>query len=133
MSVRAQTLVFASSAAHAQHMTSHIFIAMGMWDDVVKANEIATAVTNRQMEAMKLIPRMCGHYNFWLEYGYLQQGRVQSARAVLDGCRKTAERTAPARSVERNSNCLKRVAAIRANITEDKDPWRKPEFPCEAA
>ena len=27
----------APAAAHAQHMTSHIFVAMGMWNDVVKA------------------------------------------------------------------------------------------------
>ena len=31
----------APAAAHAQHMTSHIFVALGTWDDVVAANEIA--------------------------------------------------------------------------------------------
>lgn len=29
----------APAASHALHMTSHIFVAMGMWDDVVAANE----------------------------------------------------------------------------------------------
>ncbi|MEO6209475.1 MAG: hypothetical protein ABIQ10_05035 [Gemmatimonadaceae bacterium] len=28
----------APDASHAQHMTSHIFIALGMWDDVIAAN-----------------------------------------------------------------------------------------------
>jgi hypothetical protein len=34
---------------------------------------------------------MCGHYNEWLEYGYLQQGRIADARRVLEGCREVAE------------------------------------------
>jgi len=116
----------APSAAHAQHMTSHIFIAMGMWDDVVKANEIAADVTNRQMEAMKMPPRMCGHYNFWLEYGYLQQGRVKSARAVLDGCRKTAERTDPSRGaaeLDPDNSALAPFAMMRNRYLIDTDDW----------
>lgn len=42
----------APEAAHAQHMTSHIFLSLGMWDDVVKANETAMVVVNsaRQKE-----------------------------------------------------------------------------------
>ena len=31
----------APAAAHAQHMTSHIFLALGRWSDVVSANETA--------------------------------------------------------------------------------------------
>jgi hypothetical protein len=33
----------APDAAHAQHMTTHIFLALGMWDDVVSQNEIAAS------------------------------------------------------------------------------------------
>ncbi len=32
----------APDAAHAQHMTTHIFLALGMWDDVVSQNELAS-------------------------------------------------------------------------------------------
>jgi tetratricopeptide (TPR) repeat protein len=77
----------APDAAHAQHMTSHIFVAMGMWEDVVLANETAVAVVSRSREKKGLPPVSCGHYPFWLEYGYLQQGRVADARRVLEGCR----------------------------------------------
>ncbi len=35
----------APDAAHAQHMTTHIFMALGMWDDVVAQNEIAVGLT----------------------------------------------------------------------------------------
>jgi len=80
----------APDAAHAQHMTSHIFVAMGMWDDVVTANETAVAVVNRGREKKGLPPVSCGHYAYWLEYGYLEQGRPADARRLLEGCRAQA-------------------------------------------
>ncbi len=88
----------APDAAHAQHMTSHIFLSLGMWDDVVKANETAITVVNRSREKMGKGPAWCGHINEWLEYGYLQQGRIENARRILDGCRQMAEKAAAAAS-----------------------------------
>ena len=76
----------APDAAHAQHMTSHIFVALGMWDDVVEANENSMRVVNAQRAARDLPPGACGHYNFWLEYGYVQQGRADEARRLLREC-----------------------------------------------
>jgi len=67
----------ASHAAHALHMTSHIFVAMGMWDDVVAANQ----------KAMAAHPMNCGHYAIWLEYGYLQTRKLDEARDVLLRCK----------------------------------------------
>jgi tetratricopeptide (TPR) repeat protein len=86
----------APDAGHAQHMTSHIFLSLGMWDDVVKANENAVAVVNRKRQEIGKPSSWCGHYNEWLEYGYLQQGRIEDARRILEGCRKTAEALATA-------------------------------------
>jgi hypothetical protein len=80
----------APSAPHALHMTSHIFLAAGMWDDVVTANEQATAVGAARARAAGRTPAGCGHANMWLMYGYLQQGRQDAARQVLDACRMTA-------------------------------------------
>src|SRR5260370_22661070 len=77
-------------------MTSQIFLSLGMWDDVVKANETAMTVVNRSREKMGKGPAWCGHINEWLEYGYLQQGRVADARRVLEGCRQIAEKAAGA-------------------------------------
>jgi len=88
----------APEAAHAQHMTSHIFLSLGMWDDEVKANETAMEVVNRARQKAGKPPAMCGHINEWLEYGYLQQGRVADARRVLEGCRQAAEKAAAAAS-----------------------------------
>jgi len=83
----------ASTAAHAQHMCSHIFVAMGMWDDVVRSNETAVALVNARREKKGLPAAPCGHYNEWLEYGYLEQGRFADAERVLEGCR--AQATSP--------------------------------------
>ena len=80
----------APEAAHAQHMTSHIFLALGMWDEVVSANETAMGIVNRERAAAGKPPHYCGHYNLWLEYGYLQQGRFANAMRILAGCRAEA-------------------------------------------
>jgi tetratricopeptide (TPR) repeat protein len=76
----------APDAPHAQHMTSHIFVALGMWEDVVEANENTLRVLDRARAADDLTPAACGHYNFWLEYGYLQRGREEDALRLVREC-----------------------------------------------
>ena len=66
----------APGAAHAQHMTTHIFLALGMWDDVVRQNEVAVRPDRSRWKP--------GHYTTWLGYGYLQQGRYAEAQRLLD-------------------------------------------------
>ncbi len=73
----------APDAGHSLHMTSHIFTALGMWDDVVQANEAAIKVANRMSKEQGREAHHWGHYNFWLLYGYLQQGRMEQARELL--------------------------------------------------
>jgi tetratricopeptide (TPR) repeat protein len=80
----------APAAPHALHMTSHIYLAAGMWDEVVLANERATGVAADRARAAGRRPSSCGHANMWLMYGYLQQGRPDEARRVLDACRVQA-------------------------------------------
>ena len=77
----------APNAGHALHMTSHIFIAMGMWDDVIDANRRAIAVVNKQRAARGKSPLHCGHYPMWLHYALLQEHRTDEARKMLDACR----------------------------------------------
>jgi len=79
----------APDASHAQHMTSHIFVAIGMWDDVVAANEVARTVQDVQRAESGQGPNGCGHYNSWLQYGYLQQGRIEAAEAEMNLCQAT--------------------------------------------
>ncbi|UCF21129.1 MAG: hypothetical protein JSU87_07015, partial [Gemmatimonadota bacterium] len=76
----------APDAAHAQHMTTHIFLARGMWDDVVAQNLQAVAVVNRLRAERGRPLTSCGHYNEWLMYGYDQQGRYELAAKLLADC-----------------------------------------------
>lgn len=79
----------APTAGHAQHMTAHIFMALGMWDEVVLSNENAIRVIRDQALAQKLpVVAHCGHYAEWLQYTYLQQGRLVQAQNLFDTCRK---------------------------------------------
>ena len=78
----------APDASHAQHMTSHIFVAMGLWDDVVTANVRARDVQNAGLEGKGRRPNVCGHYTSWLHYGHLQQGRLKDAAAGMEACRE---------------------------------------------
>jgi tetratricopeptide (TPR) repeat protein len=80
----------APDADHAQHMTSHIFLALGMWEDVVRANETADGVVDRGRAAEGREPSFCGHYNEWLLYGYLMEDRSEDAYSLLDGCHASA-------------------------------------------
>jgi hypothetical protein len=83
----------APDASHSLHMASHIFNALGMWDDVVRANEASTRVRNRMLAEHGKPPASWGHANFWLLYGYLQQGRYAQARQLL-GAAYAQERAA---------------------------------------
>jgi tetratricopeptide (TPR) repeat protein len=124
----------APEAGHAQHMTSHIFLALGMWDDEVKANETAVAMGNRLRQKAGRPPGWCGHYNEWLEYGYMQQGRIADARRMVEGCRQAVERAvaphdmAPGNkamgSMVMSSNMLvESYADMRANFVIDAQLW----------
>jgi tetratricopeptide (TPR) repeat protein len=96
----------APSAGHAQHMTSHIFMALGMWDDVVAANERAQAT----------IPFLSGHAVSWLTYGLIQQGRYKEAQRWLDSmvAQATARKNAGSRA-ESMSAAAEMSAAWNAN------------------
>lgn len=85
----------APDAGHAQHMTSHIFLALGMWTATVNANIAAIAAVNRAGAAAGKAPYACGHSPSWLGYAYLQLGEVESARSALAACRAAMEAAIP--------------------------------------
>jgi tetratricopeptide (TPR) repeat protein len=66
----------ARSASHAQHMPSHIFFALGMWDDAIRANT----------DSMKTARDSGGggyHALHWLQHAYLQFGKIDDAMRTL--------------------------------------------------
>ncbi|MGD8375446.1 MAG: hypothetical protein PVF68_04835 [Acidobacteriota bacterium] len=74
----------APAASHAQHMISHIYVALGAWDETVSANEKSFAVSEERARRKGLPSYERNHHALhWLEYGYLQQGRYADARRTL--------------------------------------------------
>lgn len=75
----------APSASHAQHMVSHIYTSLGMWDEVVEANVRSVKVSEDSMKrAGRESARRSKHSLHWLEYALLQQGRFDEARDTLE-------------------------------------------------
>jgi tetratricopeptide (TPR) repeat protein len=70
----------ASYSGHALHMPSHIYLALGRWDDVVKSNEVSWQAGVDRKESRGLDNNALNyHAHWWLTYGYLQQGRFSKA------------------------------------------------------
>ena len=74
----------ASYAGHALHMPSHIYLALGMWGDVVNSNEVSWQASLDRKERKGLTnDDLNYHAYWWLQYGYLQQGRYEKAEGIL--------------------------------------------------
>jgi tetratricopeptide (TPR) repeat protein len=76
----------APDSAHAQHMPSHIFTRMGLWDYSLASNHDSTASAAAYTERAQLV----GHYDEglhsidYLMYAMLQTARDDEALALLD-------------------------------------------------
>ena len=66
----------APDAEHALHMPSHVFLPLGLWEDVVRSNERAWAAARRENLAKNASPADNSWHSLdWLHYAYLQLGR----------------------------------------------------------
>ncbi len=74
----------APDAEHALHMPSHIFVALGMWDEVIKSNIASYEASVSRMNKKRLDNDARGYHAFkWLMYGYLQKGNFDKAREMV--------------------------------------------------
>jgi tetratricopeptide (TPR) repeat protein len=76
----------APASAHANHMPSHIFTRVGSWDESIKSNirsaDLAAADEAASQNGEARDQRL--HAMDYLEYAYLQSGRIKQGKAVLD-------------------------------------------------
>jgi tetratricopeptide (TPR) repeat protein len=118
----------APDAPHAQHMTSHIFLALGMWQETVDANLAAVANVNRQRLAEGKAPVHWGHYSTWLAYAYLQLGQSAKVRKMLDECHtEMASQTvsnAPSRELDPDRSGPGSFANMRLRFLLDTGEWQ---------
>jgi len=105
----------APNAGHALHMTSHIFVALGLWDDVIAANQRAMRVVDQHRADKGLPPQNCGHYANWLHYARLQERRYDEAKRQLEACRQqvVAEASGPAAAKGEYGGHLADYASMR--------------------
>jgi tetratricopeptide (TPR) repeat protein len=107
----------APAASHAQHMISHIFVALGSWDETVTANvksfEVSVERANR-----KELPTDAHNFHalHWLEYALLQQGRYPEARKKLEKMEKYGRASYSPRA-------LWYYAAMRAGYGVETNKW----------
>ena len=66
----------APAASHAQHMPSHIFFALGLWDDAIEANLASLKVGRAHGDPSY-------HSLLWLAYSYLQKDRRSEAEELV--------------------------------------------------
>jgi hypothetical protein len=109
----------APSAAHALHMPSHIFVQLGMWEDVVQSNIVAYKAASDLADA-KNLPR--GREDFhtlsWLQYAYLQQGKFDDAARQVATAKAVADKfDAP--------NVRDGYAAMKARQVVESGRWEK--------
>jgi tetratricopeptide (TPR) repeat protein len=78
----------APSAPHAQHMPSHIYSMVGMWEASIRSNQSAVEVS-RQVGAKnwpgtgKIFPQAAHAWDF-MTYAYLQLGQDKNAKQLVD-------------------------------------------------
>ncbi len=109
----------APASPHAQHMPSHIFVRLGLWQDAVASNLDSEASANALVAQ-----RFPGAASFdalhaldYLEYAYLQTGQEAEARAVVE--RALAARTFD----DPNFAAGYALAAIPARWALERDDW----------
>jgi tetratricopeptide (TPR) repeat protein len=108
----------APAAAHALHMPSHIFLALGMWDDVAASNEASWAASEARRQRLHLPLEERGYHALaWLHYAYLQQGRLRDARGLL------AEMAADA-AASGSPRTREHLALMQAGYRVESRRWR---------
>lgn len=70
----------APTVPHALHMSSHIFVRLGLWQDVVHSN-LAAYRASQEHASNNYGDDI--HYKDYLLYAYLQLGETEKARAIV--------------------------------------------------
>ena len=113
----------APSAAHALHMPSHIFVQLGMWDDVIASNIVAYKAAV-DLADRKNLPR--GREDFhtlsWLQYAYLQEGKLADAAKALDTAKAVADK-------DTNPRVRDGYASMKARQVIESQQWEKLALP----
>jgi tetratricopeptide (TPR) repeat protein len=109
----------APASAHAQHMPSHIFTRLGLWQEDIDTNLVSEAAAKEYAKKNELKGAWDEqlHAMDYLEYAYLQGARDRDAKQILNelrGIRKTDPE---------NFKCAYAFAAIPARYALERRQW----------
>lgn len=111
----------APASAHAQHMPSHIFTRLGLWDESIKSNLAAE-------DAARAFAKSSGMAGAWdqqlhamdyLAYAYLQEGRDGDAEKVLAELMSMKQADPPSPTV------AYAATAIPARLLLERRHWKE--------
>jgi len=111
----------APASAHAQHMPSHIFTRLGLWDECIQSNLVS--VSSARCYASKA--KIKGHWDEelhgidYLVYAYLQKGDDEQARQQADYLQSIHEVDGI------NFKTAYAFAAIPARYALEKKMWKE--------
>jgi tetratricopeptide (TPR) repeat protein len=110
----------APAAPHAQHMPSHIYSMVGMWNESIKSNLRSNEVAAEYAKKVNLDGTMSGvpHAYDFMEYAYLQLGQDAKARALID------ESAAVKKLIGARLAGATAQAAVPARYMLERQDWR---------
>ncbi|HEX7077440.1 MAG TPA: hypothetical protein VF363_03375 [Candidatus Eisenbacteria bacterium] len=109
----------APSAPHAQHMPSHIFTRLGLWDECIASNLAAQRTARAQMAhthpGATYFEEL--HELDYLTYAYLQEGRFDKADEMLKTMRAVTKVN------QETASAAYSFAAVPARIALERHQW----------
>ena len=111
----------APASPHAQHMPSHIFVRLGLWDEAISSN-VASEAAARAFAKAQGLPDASSerlHAMDYLAYGYLQTGQDRKAEEVRTNLYAIRRADPPILAV------AYAATAIPARIVLERREWKK--------
>lgn len=112
----------APGSPHALHMPSHIFTRLGLWDESISSNlasaEKARTHLARTMPDATAFDEL--HAVDYLVYAYLQQGRVDDARALVEKTKKVTKIDNPDQFAAAYA-----ISAVPARFALERREWKE--------
>jgi hypothetical protein len=111
----------APSAPHAQHMPSHIFIRLGLWEDNIASNQRSfdAGVAYDRAQGLSGVLYHEFHALDYMVYGYLQLGQDSAARRIVAQAESLTSVEGPGALIS-SYNRL----ALAARLAVERDDWR---------
>ncbi len=112
----------APGSPHALHMPSHIFTRLGLWDESIASN-LASAQKAHDYVS-KTIPGATAfdelHAIDYLVYAYLQQGRIDDARKLVEKTKSVTKIDNPSQFAAAHA-----ISAVPARFALERREWKE--------